>query len=826
MVRSIQTQVLMGQLALVALLTLLLGGGMLHLAASILEREEQEKMRLLAAGLARETTLAVTQGENRLRLLADAREIERFTAARDSHVLQALFSQHRFAFSTIAFINAHGVQEYAATRTGFTDVLAPASDTALVADALAAPGTVVSALRLPADGRDAWLALAIARLGPFNTPQGVFLVTLPLSELAASLQPLRLEHGGVAGLAYGGDLLLPAEGEDGGLGRAALPEAVAGLLALGGERGATGDFAGQLSILGAAPVGRHGLTVIVAAPLHQVVDQELVGLGLWLAAVSAAAALLAFLASFWWTRGLTRPLARLRQAVRAVSDGDLTVRAPVTGPTETRELAAAFNAMADGLTASRTGLARAKESLERILSHVNEALWVIDREGRVRLCNRAGSDMLGYAPQELVGLPATSLFPPNDPLGVFLASAPVTELLASGGMTGLEKTLCGKDGRTLSVLVSLALLRGQDAGEEGVVCLAMDVTERKRADDLARARKAAEAVSRAKTEFLAVLSHELRTPLNIMLGMLEHAQGCDLPAPTRAGLAQAVKSGQTMLDVIAAMLDYASLEANRVVLRRQPFYPGLAALEVAGRFADVAKAKGVALVVDLSPTLPATLVGDQARLTQALANLMSNAVRFTMGGEARLFLGGRQTPGPDGEVWRLLVIVSDTGMGVTDAKLEYIFEPFTQEDASASRRFGGLGLGLAITRRLVGLMGGTVCMNSRPGQGTDVYLTVPLALQEKRAGYFLPELRNSSLAVPGSNWYRAAFSQNGLPFSVRSTQKSKSQSSRRSPCSLSANQPVAPYMRSQVWTSPCLNRAKSDVPPTAWAVKKAAQAAS
>jgi signal transduction histidine kinase len=213
-----------------------------------------------------------------------------------------------------------------------------------------------------------------------------------------------------------------------------------------------------------------------------------------------------------------------------------------------------------------------------------------------------------------------------------------------------------------------------------------------------------------------------------MLGMLEHAQGCDLPAPTQAGLAQAVKSGQTMLDVIAAMLDYASLEANRVVLRRQPFSPGLVAMDVAGRFAGVAKAKGVALEVEIAPDLPPSLVGDQTRLAQALCNLMSNAVRFTMGGEARLYLGGRSTPGPDGQVWRLLAIVSDTGMGVTDAKLEYIFEPFTQEDASASRRFGGLGLGLAIARRLVGLMNGTICMDSRPGQGTAVYLTVPLEL--------------------------------------------------------------------------------------------------
>lgn len=730
MIRSIKTQALMGQLALVALLTVLLGGGMFHLATVVLEREEQEKMRLLAAGLARETAMAVTQGENRLRLLASARDLDRFAETHDYHVLQALFGQYRFAFSAIAFVNANGQREYAVTRTGFTDASAPAADAALIEEALANPGVIASVLHLESAGQSASLAMALARLDAFQEPLGVFFVTVPLSEIIAPVMALRLEHGGVAGLIGDNSLLLAADADGSGLTRAAVPASVARLLALGGELAATDEFAGQPSILGTAPVGRHDLSVVVAAPLHQTIDAEMAQLRQWIVTVAAGAAFLAFLASFLWTRGLTRPLARLGQAVRAIADGDLSVRAPVAGPTETRELATAFNAMADGLVASRKGLARAKQSLERIFSHVNEALWVLDREGRVRLCNRACCDMLGYGPEELVDLPATSLFPPGDPLGVFLTTAPVTELLASGGMTGLEKTLRGKDGRTLSVLVSLALLRGQDPGEEGVVCLAMDVTERKRADDLSRARKAAEAVSRAKTEFLAVLSHELRTPLNIMLGMLEHAQSCDLPAPTQAGLAQAVKSGLTMLDVIAAMLDYASLEANRVVLRRQPFHPGLVAVEVTGHFAAMAKAKGVTMAVDISPDLPTTLVGDAARLTQALSNLISNAVRFTMGGEARLFLGGRPTSGPDGARWRLLAVISDTGMGVTDAKLEYIFEPFTQEDASASRRFGGLGLGLAITRRLVGLMGGAICMDSRPGQGTDVYLTVPLELDE------------------------------------------------------------------------------------------------
>ena len=722
MLRSIKTQVLMGQLTLVALLTLALGGGLFYLAADILTRKEQEKVRLLAAGLARETAMAASQGEARLRLLASSQSLERFTVTHDFHILQALFDRYRGSFVSLAYVNAQGIQEYAATGSGYTDMPRTLSGDSLIRAALDQPQTVVSALRIPGDGVPAWLVMALVRQGPFGQPLGTFLAALPVAEIARSVTELRLEHGGFAVLVDGHGMLLSVDSQDGSQIQVAEATRIAGALASGSEQVVDDMFNGMPSLIGTAPVGSHGLSILVVLPRQTVIDAEMSRLR-WLAMiVAAAAAFIAFLGSRWWTRGVSLPLARLAEAARAVSGGDLTVRAPTSGPSETRELADAFNAMTQGLAASRLGLTRAKESLERILANVNEALWVVDRQGRVSLCNRAGCAMLGYDEAEILGLPATRLFAPDDPLGAFLESAPIQDLLAAGGLTGLEKTLFGRGGRTVPVLVSLALLRGPGDDDEGVVCLAMDVTERKRAEGLTRARKAAEAVSRAKTEFLAVLSHELRTPLNIMLGMLEHVHSLPLPTPSQAGVGQALKSGQTMLEVIAAMLDYASLEADRVILRRQPFHPGLLAMEVAGRFAEAARAKGVTLVVEVSPHLPAALIGDPARLTQALANLFGNAVRFTMGGEASLYLGGQAV----GARWQLLAIVSDTGMGVTDAKLEYIFEPFTQEDGSSTRRFGGLGLGLAITRRLVALMGGSICMDSRPGQGTAVYVSLPL----------------------------------------------------------------------------------------------------
>ena len=728
MFRSLKTQVYTGQLLLVGLLTLVLGGGMFQLAAAILERKEREIAQLLAASLARETAMTVGQGESRLRQLAASQDVDRFVLTHDYHLLQALFDRYSDTFSFLAYVNPQGVQEYAGAGGDYADRPVSALTDPLAAAALAQPETVISGLRQPPDADASTLAMALARQSPFGQALGLFRVDMPLAAIAKPVATLALEHGGFAALAdaSGRLLSLPAATD-----RPSRPPDAPGLaaaLAAGSVQFLDTSFDGEPSLVAVAPVGRYDLSVLVVQPRRLAIDAELARLRRWALAVAAGAAFVACLGAVFWTRGVARPLARLADAARAVTSGDLTGRAPTSGPQETRDLAVAFNAMTDALAISRQGLTRAKESLERILANVNEALWVVDTNGRVTLCNRAGCAMLGYDEAEILGRSATLFFAPSDPLGELLACAPIQRLLADGGMTGLGKTLYGKDGRRTPVLLSLALLRGPNEDEGGIVCLAMDVSERQRAEGLARAREAAEAVSRAKTEFLAVLSHELRTPLNIMLGMLEHVHDLPLPAQTLAGVRQALASGQSMLDVIAAMLDYASLEADRVFLRRQPFAPGLLAEDVAGRFAAAARAKGVALSVDLSPRLPASLLGDPERLAQALANLLGNAVRFTLAGEARLYLGGQAILTAAGPAWRLLAIVSDTGIGVSDAKLEYIFEPFTQEDGSSSRRFGGLGLGLAISRRLIGLMGGSLCLDSLPDHGTTVYVSLPLEM--------------------------------------------------------------------------------------------------
>jgi PAS domain S-box-containing protein len=725
MFRSLRTQVLAGQLLLTAMLTLALGLGALQLAAGILERKEWEKVRLLSQSLARETRQTIAHAEDQLERMAAGEELERFFASNNYHLLQALFDNYRDSFTALAYVSPRGVREYAASGPGYTDRDANLAADALVADALDAPNRLVSALRPSRDKDGPLLIMALARRSPFGVNMGAIVAAIPVSRLAGSVRNLHLEQGGYAVLADASGNLLTMLAPNGVPASIALGTPLSTTLAEGRDGVLREAFAGEDSLIGLATLGRHGLATLVVLPREPAIEAQMRGPRRVVLAVAALLAAAAGLLALRWSGGVSRPMVRLAEAVRAVSKGDLTVRAPESGPDEIRTLARAFNAMTADLARSRQQREQAKELLERIIATMNDVLVVVDHQGRVRLLNRAGQGLLGYLPGELEGQPVAAILPVDDPLAAFLESDAAGSLLANGGMAGLEKTLRGKAGLETPVLVSLALLDDPDRQTRGVICLAMDITERKRAEAITRARRAAEAASRAKSEFLAIVSHEMRTPLNIVLGILEHVLESPLPPPLRQSLELALRSGTSLLDGIAAMLDYAGLEAGRVLPRRQVFEPRRLAVEVASRHIGEATAKGLRLTWEVDETVPARLLGDPDRLQQALCNLLSNAVRFTDRGEARLFLGD-VSPDRSGPGRRLLAVVSDTGPGVTDAMLCAVFEPFTQEDSSSSRRYGGLGLGLAITRRLARLLGGSLCLVSRPDQGTDVYLSLPV----------------------------------------------------------------------------------------------------
>lgn len=237
------------------------------------------------------------------------------------------------------------------------------------------------------------------------------------------------------------------------------------------------------------------------------------------------------------------------------------------------------------------------------------------------------------------------------------------------------------------------------------------------AHDAARAR--AEDADRAKSEFLAMMSHEVRTAMNGVLGMLRSLGRGRLQARQKAQLDVALASGESLMGLLNSILDHAKLEGGMVALEESPFELGSLLKDVELLMGPIADEKGLTLHVH-GPMDPEThLLGDAGKLRQILFNLVSNALKFTQTGDVVLSAHRLDAQG------RFRFSVKDSGKGIAPDAVERIFAPFEQEDAQTARHFGGTGLGLSISRRLAGLMGGTLGVESRPGQGSTFYLDLP-----------------------------------------------------------------------------------------------------
>ena len=370
------------------------------------------------------------------------------------------------------------------------------------------------------------------------------------------------------------------------------------------------------------------------------------------------------------------------------------------------------------LTAAEDKVRKSEMTMRAMFDASLDNLALIDLTDQTLLeVNREFTRTIGYSREEIIGKRFYDLVPSVDPAR---EQEYFATLMQGRELRNFEMNMTTREGRrNFPALISSALVELD--GRTCALSAARDITE------LVRAREAALAASRAKSEFVSIMSHEIRTPMNAILGMTDLMGESELNSEQRRYLETILSNGNALLDLINSILDLAKVESGRLSLEKVEFDLVDLSEHAADTLAVRAHEKGVELAVRFADDFPSLVVGDPYRLRQVLNNLIGNAIKFTRQGEVLVEVARNRDSTIPGN---FLFTVSDTGIGIPADKTESIFSIFTQADTSTTRKFGGSGLGLAIVQRLVGLMGGKVWVASELGKGSTFSFTVDLRMPE------------------------------------------------------------------------------------------------
>lgn len=474
--------------------------------------------------------------------------------------------------------------------------------------------------------------------------------------------------------------------------------------------------------------------------------------------------LMAIIALFAWrvSQTITRPIRELGRAANRLAKGELDTPVACGGEDEVGELAVIFEQMRQELQRSFDRIKRANDELgervkERtadlnqallsvqeneqriaaILEGIQDAVITIDAKGKVLTFNASAESIFGYSAQDLVGQNIKVLMPeamaikhdgflqrftPPEQSDVIGHSRELSALRSSGEEFPIDLRVSKIT--TGDKVLYVGLLRDITKRK------ALEEKERQVAEELLKARQAADDANQAKSDFLANMSHEIRTPMNAVIGLSDLCLMTELQPKQRDYLGKIHSSATSLLGIINDILDFSKIEAGKLTLEELPFEIDAILDNLATVILVKTQEKGVELLFDRSPEVPSVMVGDALRIGQVLVNLCNNAAKFTEKGE--IIVKIQMLHSLEGRL-RLLFEVRDSGIGMTPEQQGRMFQSFSQADSSTTRKYGGTGLGLAICKQLVELMNGRIWVESEPGVGSTFAFEIEVGESKESA---------------------------------------------------------------------------------------------
>ena len=503
--------------------------------------------------------------------------------------------------------------------------------------------------------------------------------------------------------------------------------------------------------------GKSSISLIIANDKAKTYQPVIKTRNLLIVIIFSSALLLVAVLYFILQNTFLRRLKALHVGTEELGKGNLNYKVGTDSKDEIGQLSRAFDKMTEDLKKTTTSIdelnkeinerKRAEKALQnseaRIRAIVNTAvdgIITIDEQGIIQSFNPSAERLFGYAEEEAIGQNVDILMPSpyREAHDSYIANYLRTGETKIIGI-GHEALARRRDGTTFPIDLAVSeVYLGKQRVFTGII---RNITERKDAEEaLHNAKEEAEAANLAKTEFLSSMSHEIRTPMNAIIGVADLLRETSLTPEQQTYVQMFASAGDNLLNIINDILDISKVEAGQLDLAEIDFNLHEVVEKVCEVMALYANEKGLELTCHVAPDVQKSLIGDPTRLRQVLINLIGNAVKFTEKGDIFVEVNKHNQGAKDdlANDFEVIVSVKDTGIGIPPEKVEVIFDRFTQVDSSTTRKLGGTGLGLTISKQLVEMMGGRIWVESEQGQGSTFYFTAKFGVQTEPGRYVEP----------------------------------------------------------------------------------------